>query len=67
MDYTKYITTRLDDAKTNLRGFKEVETDQAVLLAKINNIRNVFFEILDYTVNHFPGSDEKILIYIFHY
>jgi hypothetical protein len=53
MDYFKYFETRLNHAKAQLKTLNEDETDGAVLMANINGVRNIIFEILDYSINHF--------------
>lgn len=55
IDYSKYFETRINQAKNQLQLLDENEIDPAILLANINGVRNIIFEILDYTVNHFPS------------
>ena len=56
MDYGKYLETRLAQAKNQTDVLSEEECDPAVLLANINGVRNILFEVLDYSVNHFSSK-----------
>lgn len=59
MDYSKYLETRINHARSLIEGLNEEEKDEAVLLANINGVRNIIFEVLDYSVNHFHGYSGK--------
>ena len=50
-----YLQQRLKSTKLLFEDLDEEEKLVEILLAKINSIRNPIQEILDYTVNHFPG------------
>lgn len=54
MNYSKYLQTRLKELRDKYNLLDENEIEEEVLLANINSIRNVIFEILNYSVNHFP-------------
>lgn len=55
LNYLEYINERLKEAEIQLNILDENEKSEAVYLAKINGIRNIVFEVLDYAINHFPG------------
>lgn len=59
MNYSTYCKTRLAHARTQLGTLDENEADLSVLLANINGVRNIIFEILDYLVNHYKGNIEE--------
>ena len=59
MNYLTYCKTRLAHARTQLGTLNEDEADSSVLLANINGIRNIIFEILDYLVNHYKGNTDE--------
>lgn len=55
MDYNKYLKNRLESAGKQLGVLNEDGPDSSVLLSEINGIRNIIYEVLDYSINHFPG------------
>ncbi len=59
MNYLTYCKTRLAHARTQLGTLNEDEADSSVLLANINSIRNIIFEILDYLVNHYKRNTDE--------
>jgi hypothetical protein len=57
MDYFKYLSTRLSKAFKDLEELDDTQLDPSILLATINGVRNVLFEVLDYMINQFPGYE----------
>ena len=55
VNYSEYLKTRLLHARAQFDTLDEDEESSAILLANINGIRNIMFEILDYSINHFSG------------